>query len=145
MTKAEILALVPGRELDRLIAEKVFNCDPFTAPHYSTDIAAAWKIIEHMKTKNIPICVHTVEDGYDVHSFNEKTEKSIELFNIPSAPEGICKNALCAALDIWDIFEVYYDCNDKKWNVVIDKNHIGSFKTEREATDAYNNYMKSKE
>lgn len=67
MTKEEILAMKPGRELDRLIAEKVIGVDfskidvdySFGAPlpqyqickPYSTDISAAWKMEESLIKK----------------------------------------------------------------------------------------------
>jgi hypothetical protein len=48
----------PGRELDALIAEKVFkNLEPMDVvplhiPHYSTDIAAAWLVVEKLRELN---------------------------------------------------------------------------------------------
>ena len=60
VTAADALELPPGRELDKLVAERVMgqrwqggnpipNHDgrwPWPAP-YSTDIAAAWVVVEH--------------------------------------------------------------------------------------------------
>lgn len=65
--------LEAGREMDALVAEKVFGCDPLNArvglhkngdleyywgypvghdiaPAYSTDISDAWRVIEHMQS-----------------------------------------------------------------------------------------------
>lgn len=68
MTKDEILAMEPGRELDCWVAEKVMgwiNVNKETGtgdkpnyhgfygvkiPNFSTDIAAAWEIVEHMRS-----------------------------------------------------------------------------------------------
>jgi hypothetical protein len=68
MTEAEILAMPAGWEMDGLIAEKVFGhqnvvwkvrtmsttVDGFTfngvmIPPYSTDIAAAWMVVERLR------------------------------------------------------------------------------------------------
>jgi hypothetical protein len=47
-----------GRELDALVAEKVMGRDmtrpagfkhPIGMPHYSTDIAAAWEVVERLR------------------------------------------------------------------------------------------------
>lgn len=74
-----------GRELDRMIAEKVFERDPLLArhgvhadgdieyywntylghdiaPYYSTDIAAAWKIVEKITTPGDPVAYKQVQD-----------------------------------------------------------------------------------
>lgn len=69
MTKEEIEAMPAGREMDALIAERLFNCKIICRhdgsisewgagetrkfrdaqiPHYSTDIAAAWQVIERI-------------------------------------------------------------------------------------------------
>lgn len=50
----------PGRELDALVAERVmgavrgsigFQLD--LCPHYSTDISAAWEVIENLLKRNV--------------------------------------------------------------------------------------------
>ncbi len=53
LTSRQILALLPGRDLDRLIAEKVVLGHRIDGsdvrelvPHYSTEIAAAWQLVE---------------------------------------------------------------------------------------------------
>ncbi len=57
----------PGRELDKLIARDVLKLEEsngfyieLDCPHYSTDIAAAWEIVEKLKIGNR--C--TVADGW---------------------------------------------------------------------------------
>lgn len=78
MTKDEIMAMVPGRELDVLIATKIMGRnDSFgvltttrmvmddtcgrklpdgykeRTPYYSTNISAAWQVVEKIKRKEI--------------------------------------------------------------------------------------------
>lgn len=71
MTKEEILAMVPGRELDRLVGGLVMSLDIVDdtlpqlpkyylpeyertifrdVPLYSADISAAWEVVEKMRT-----------------------------------------------------------------------------------------------
>lgn len=41
----------PGRELDMLVAEKVMSLKPLgRVPHYSTDISAAWEVVEKINS-----------------------------------------------------------------------------------------------
>ena len=65
MNRDEILTMQAGREIDALIAEKAMMLDGVTlgesglyyqlghkfynVPHYSTDIAAAWKVVEKLQ------------------------------------------------------------------------------------------------
>lgn len=58
LTKDEIEKLEPGRELDALIALEVFGENvkhnwhwKHTCPEYSTDIEAAWMVVEAMGEK----------------------------------------------------------------------------------------------
>lgn len=115
MTRDEILAMNPGRELDRLVAEKVMNKRVhFTRPwgwlyaeqdvnrwtnvkHYSTDISAAWEVRQHIHktiggTKIISVCDEFPEecqiwDGRRYISVRANT-----------VPEAMCMAALLAVL-----------------------------------------------
>ena len=40
------MTMEAGRELDKLIAEKVMGC--YNLTHYSTDIKAAWEVVEKL-------------------------------------------------------------------------------------------------
>ena len=72
--------LTAGRELDVLVAEKVMGADPKTihtyrskasfwidgawvdvppVPHYSTDIAAAWEVVEKMNERGYSVIIGT--------------------------------------------------------------------------------------
>lgn len=113
MTKDEIMEMVPGRELDVLIATKVMGRDDSfgvltttrmvmddtcgrklpdgykkRTPYYSTDISAAWKVVERL----YPITIYhhsTIGDevGYRV------TIGGV-IITGQTAPETICKAAL---------------------------------------------------
>lgn len=103
-----------GRELDALVAEKVMD-DPvdrqivdqhgfeiilrrsrLVLPRYSTDISAAWKIVEHLRSRNMFVelsemginkdwsCSFDGEDGKTVHAEGD------------TAPMAICMAALLA-------------------------------------------------
>lgn len=49
MTRAEMLTLPAGRELDRLVAEQMGWAIPSSmVPRYSTDITAAWEVVKVM-------------------------------------------------------------------------------------------------
>lgn len=124
MTKAEILALQPGRELDICVAEVLTGqqrflsrYDPMTAngepqfyfgypvghdiaPAYSTDIAAAWQVVEAMR----PEYGFWIDgdDDYVVefqHGMPGMADYRHGRASAPTAPEAICKAALLAKLE----------------------------------------------
>lgn len=110
----------PGKELDALIAEKVMgyeteiiNGDPvskvpgicgtegcaihFTkTPHYSTDIAAAWEVVEklQLKFKTIDIVATTRSDTYVGPCFVIFDPYGNVLSDSSEAPHAICLAAL---------------------------------------------------
>lgn len=134
MTKAEILALQPGREFDALVAEKVMGlkrevrlrgeANTVTAYKslvdglhtrdevlrygsplpYSTDIAAAWQVVEAMR----PEYGFWIDgdDGYIVefqHGMPGMTDYRHGRAFAPTAPEAICKAALLAKLESGEV------------------------------------------
>jgi len=109
----------PGRELDTLIAKKIMgrpackNCIYQSAvphcveecgfhPHYSTDIAAAWQVVEKLFTLNGEPTVLQIygplEDGYKVTPVWEHHDGAIPEKSIvrKTAPHAICLAALAA-------------------------------------------------
>lgn len=46
--EVDYLDLDAGREMDRMVSARVFESDDPFPPAYSTDIAAAWKVVERM-------------------------------------------------------------------------------------------------
>ena len=114
--KPRIEDLKPGRELDALIAEKIFgwSLDPNRAsddicwlmppggwhvaksvPQYSTDIAAAMEVVEKLSEYGWHFSLTRTADGSVVAFFHKdwfrRNEKLIE-----TAPHAICLAALKA-------------------------------------------------
>jgi hypothetical protein len=105
--------LQAGRELDALVAEKVMGYTlgtppspesainlagpeyPVTVPHYSTDIAAAWQVVEKFKDRDWRFILDKYDDGWGIE---------IELSGgkygsgavAETAPLAICRVALKA-------------------------------------------------
>lgn len=113
MSKDEILAMKPGRELDALVAEKVMGLpkpyetrpggdwvynvqDSFvpvrTLKRYSTDISAAWEVVEKMDADSFDLKI--IKSG----QYNEVTigDKTVVRVNIL---EAICKAALLVVME----------------------------------------------
>lgn len=97
MTKEEILALQPGREMDEIVLKEIMGGDPSSGniPAYSTDIAAACDILQKFEWVNLLrgqvglwTCTLRKYRGTD---FQEVQSLSRQ------APEAICKVALMAA------------------------------------------------
>jgi Phage ABA sandwich domain len=63
-------SLAAGREVDVLVAEKVMGLARLhlhvmseDLRPYSTDIAAAWEVVEHMRTRGVRVEVGTLHGG----------------------------------------------------------------------------------
>ena len=135
MTRDEILALKPGRELDALVAEKVmgwrkktfpgggggytawvdenkkamklisnftmietcYRCDYFRP---STDIAAAWEVVEKMLERGgCEIGCYGSKSGGKWFEVNVITMNGEVKVTAHTAPEAICKAALLAVIN----------------------------------------------
>ncbi len=94
------------RKLDALVGEKVMGRDmtkpegfkyPIGLPHYSTDIAAAWKVVEHLKRLEPQLSFHPVS-GMWMCIFNGDEGSEYEDYDShgESAPLCICLAALAA-------------------------------------------------
>ena len=99
MTRDEVLALKPGSKLDLLVCEKVMKWITPWEPFFpSTDISAAWEVVEKMSEQWPQYQLTKIEDGWSVmwgfdgYGWPEATGKT--------APEAICKAALMAVMDI---------------------------------------------
>lgn len=120
--------LKPSRELDRLVAEKIMGlieihvseqtgellhtdpADPLLAyeipvPQYSTDIASAWLVVEHIRKNNIrdvlTLASPSDETEYWFATFEKKwhgraSQDLYEWESGESAPHAICLAALKA-------------------------------------------------
>lgn len=92
-----------GRELDVLIGEKVFGrtmtcpvCSEVHSgePWYSTDIAAAWQVVEHMRKSGYYVSVVLAGGGVDVEV--GKGGPPINIWQCETAPLAICLAARAA-------------------------------------------------
>ena len=98
------MALKAGRELDALVAEKVMGLPGAAVggwynpnlldgpPPYSTDIAAAWEVVE----KLLELGWHVdIEDGWCVIVYGGRDGKADSEMEVgETAPEAICLAAL---------------------------------------------------
>ncbi|MNI36911.1 hypothetical protein D3C73_909790 [compost metagenome] len=117
MTREEILAMEPGRELDVLVEKYVFGnqiswmqdeySDPvpvagvhgYIIDHYSTDISAAWEVVEKLQESHLYTDIRTCADFYEVWITIHREGNQTETFASPKLPEAICKAALLAVLE----------------------------------------------
>ena len=124
MNREEILAMEAGRELDKLIHEKVFGwtrmeypavpawqkptkegteCWHAMVPHYSTYTADAYEVVEKMKEKYFMVSVIAVKGGqYEciITSEEPTIHNDYELYELgETAPLAICRAALLAVME----------------------------------------------
>lgn len=107
--------MAPGRELDALVAEKVLGYEitpgGYTGylPSFSTDIAAAWEVVEKLRAMNSTLELYSpgalVNDEMGIHAVEwQATFKSWEepwgphgpSVEAQTAPHAICLAALKA-------------------------------------------------
>lgn len=112
MTRDEILAMKPGRKFDKLIAIKLMGFsmtddgnwglkeDGRTEPvfEYSTDIAAAWEVVERLLEKGIATHIKCFLDTFSVECHELDVSTGIVTAN--TAPEAIVKAALLAVMGV---------------------------------------------
>lgn len=104
MNREEILAVEPGEELDLEVALKVIRIAPYSPEPYSTDILAAWKVVDELiKLGFYPDIDYLRKD------YGQGRWRCIVRTNLPrihfidvrkEAPEAICKAALLATLGV---------------------------------------------
>jgi len=122
MTRDEILNMPEGRELDALVAEKVMGCDTkqfiwkrygkpdaiqdceYGGPcNYSTDIAAAWQVVEKMEHDDWWWEAANVVPNSDpiVYEFKWTHRGVIKAFYAceDTIPLAICRAALLAVME----------------------------------------------
>jgi len=116
MTKEKIMATRAGKKLDAMVAETVMGNryvrdetfgDMEITPEginsilqpYSSDITAAWDVLERMKGYNPRLAFDTHSRKWEAaFSFNE-AEFTFPMVLATTAPEAICKAALLALLE----------------------------------------------
>ena len=95
-----------SRDIDRQIGKKLFGIDNeyilnnFGLPHYSTDIAAAWEVVEKLREEDLCFNIW-VDSGYcevEIKEFTiTKTPVTSHAYiENKSAPMAICLAALKA-------------------------------------------------
>lgn len=113
LTREQVLAMEPGRELDSHVALAVMGIEQVTIvgkyrfidsldtplPNYSTDISAAWEVVEKMSRGKVDRSF-VLEFHFERYyaAFGQVPFKTDVLFEF--APEAITKAALLAVLDI---------------------------------------------
>lgn len=121
LTAGDIDAIPAGRELDALIAEKVFgvtiieqtdsnlifydyrarlNKEPFTVKHYSNDIAAAWEVVNEMHRKGYWIVLYDyiIQNHDKPYQFVFSRNGQQSASNSSSVELAVCLSALKAVL-----------------------------------------------
>jgi ABA sandwich protein len=114
MTNDEILNMPAGREMDALIAEKVMghevkrdvvmwregnaSLEPYSEgftvlAHYSTDIGAAWEVVEKIQTGELRLHEHKLLRTYYLAEFHEPGGSTF-MVRAETAPLAICRAAL---------------------------------------------------
>jgi hypothetical protein len=97
-----------NRELDALVAEKIMGAEITRTtivtgefgnemviaedPHYSTDISAAWEVVEKLNP-TLFLSISWAE-GYEVSCYDPTANMSVLLAVSDSAPRAICLAAL---------------------------------------------------
>ena len=97
MTWDEILAL-EDRELDFAVDRHVFGGWRLYVPRYSSDIAAAWQVVERMRKRGLrPIIVSDWNEQWQCEVYR-KSEWVAQSRWYNSAPRAICEAALLAVM-----------------------------------------------
>lgn len=124
MNRDEVYALAVGMALDRAVSRVVFGHELEQPPAYSTDIAAAWLVVEHLREAGWLVVTKSMPDGFpfllgddwvtDPKMFtratcnlswmrkDSPTDARKSIFLRPwtrgdSVPEAVCRAALLAA------------------------------------------------
>jgi hypothetical protein len=99
LKREDILSMVPGRELDALVAEKVIGRRSSWTPYFpSIDIADGWEVIEKMKKRNWRIALNFEDDKWTALFYWDPNKQACEAV-AGTAPEAICKAALLAVME----------------------------------------------
>ena len=120
MTRDEILAMKPGRELDALVMRTVFkaekkdigdecywvlevNGEEVCWPRWfspSTDIAAAWEVAEQLQKQGYVVCIELLPyEETSVGVYEADPANQIAYAKAQTPAEAICKAALLAVME----------------------------------------------
>ena len=98
LTREQVLARNPGRELDALVAKKIFgvnNPDARWSP--STEISAAFEVAEEMQNNEWDFTLKNHKRLVHKRQYEAIFGTPYSAF-APTAPEAICKAALLAVM-----------------------------------------------
>ncbi|WFB57488.1 hypothetical protein [Paenibacillus sp. BR1-192] len=102
MKREEILAMKPGEELDEIVSREIFGVEMIAHVPYSSDISAAWEVVEKLRESHLYTDIRTCADFYEVWvqipPFQEEHVQT-ETIAHPRLPYAICKAALLAVLE----------------------------------------------
>jgi hypothetical protein len=110
MTRDEILNMPAGREMDVTIGYHVMDlvAPPGVYPEYSTDIAAAWEVVEKIseqKNAQVYICTNFSSEFGDTFyveiykNWDGEQEQILTSATAETAPLAICRGALLAVIE----------------------------------------------
>lgn len=117
LSREKILAMEPGPELDALVDVIVMKQDrgeltkmtwfipsgqsEWEYPAYSSDISAAWEVVEKMKSDNwnFVLSDDLYQDRWSATFYWDPNQTPIECVE-KIAPEAICKAALLAVMGL---------------------------------------------
>jgi len=123
MTRDEVLAMKPGRELDALVAEKVMgwayghpcpggmdclhwvdekgNVCGYKPPQYSTDNATALVVAIHLQKQGYVVCIELLPyEKTSVGVYEADPANQIAYAKAQTPAEAICKAALLAVMGL---------------------------------------------
>lgn len=105
LTREDILDMPAGRKLDWEVAQIMgIGLEVFASAYeagnynYSTDISAAWEVVEKLKIEIIPQEGAPISHTYLTRILQEPFKRDVEIF-AATAPEAISKAALIALME----------------------------------------------
>jgi hypothetical protein len=99
MTRDEVMNMSVGREMDVTVGYHVMDlhAPPEIYPDYSTDIAAAWEVVN--KSSSFMVTMQDEDLGYTKWYCEYATETGYFEAEADTAPLAICRAALLAVME----------------------------------------------
>jgi hypothetical protein len=82
-----------------LVGAKDDKMYEYRIPYYSTDIAAAWEVVEKLQSQNIKVTISTFGENWWIEIFDYTTEKVVRKAFGTTAPLAICRAVLLAVME----------------------------------------------
>jgi len=98
ITKEDIMNMPAGREMDVTVGFYVMDlhASPVIYPNYSTDITAAWKVVEKLDAFEIEI-IRNTDKTWDCLVW---TDIENWVVDCETAPLAICRAALLSSMEL---------------------------------------------